>query len=151
MNETKSMDEKQPKELQGNAGDDGGRGESADEVVRLRDQRLEQYLRAALQMEDPLVANVSALNADLLQLAKHMTQRIVSAYEELSPNVGEFIHLAPATDAYLRLTRQIERFSTLVDRINGRQGRADNTAPVSTGGDVAKGIQEPDQGELVRQ
>jgi hypothetical protein len=39
----------------------------------------------------------------------------------------------------------------LVDRINGRQGRADNTASVSTGGDVAKGIQEPDQGELVRQ
>ena len=116
----------------------------------LRDGRIRNMITNT--KENRLCVALSAEDAAvLLQLATHMMKPIISAYEELSPDVGEFLHLAPATDAYLRLTRQIERFSALVERINGRQGRADNAAPVATGGDVVQSIQEPNQGELMGQ
>jgi hypothetical protein len=78
-----------------------------------RQRRIEDYLRTALAMEDPLAANVGAVNSDLMLFGYSLQQAITKALETAPTALDEFGKLMPAIDSYMRISRQVERFAKL--------------------------------------
>lgn len=78
-----------------------------------RHERIKDYLRTALAMEDPLAANVGAVNSDLMLFGHRLQQAITKALEMTPTALDEFGRLMPAIDSYMRISRQVERFAKL--------------------------------------
>jgi hypothetical protein len=87
------------------------------ELMDLREQRVLDYLRTALHMDDPLMANIGSLNADLMMFAHHMQRIIKPALEKLPAEPGALANVVPAVESHARVARQVERLAVLVDRL----------------------------------
>ena len=93
-----------------------------------RGKKIVEYLDEALEMKNPLAANVAVLNSDLLLFARHMRRLIEPVLEAIPPATGGLGKLTPAIDAHLRICRQVERFSTFIDRLSRAKDVVDNGA-----------------------
>jgi hypothetical protein len=87
-----------------------------------------EYLDEALEMKNPLAANVAVLNSDLLLFARHMRRLIEPVLKAIAPATGGLGKLTPAIDAHLRVCRQVKRFSTFIDRLSYTTGTVDKGA-----------------------
>lgn len=86
-----------------------------------RQQRIEDYLRTALAMEDPLAANVGAVNSDLMLFGYSLQRAITKALETAPAALDEFGKLMPAIDSYMRISRQVERFAKLNQQLGAAE------------------------------
>jgi hypothetical protein len=78
-----------------------------------RHERIMEYLRSSLAMKDPLAANVGAVNSDLM-LFGYSLRRAISKALDMTPDVlDQFGKLMPAMEAYMRISKQVERFTKL--------------------------------------
>ena len=101
-----------------------------------RHQRIGEYLRAALALEDPLAANVGAINADLMMFAHSLQRAIASALE--TKRLDEFGKLMPAIDSHMRISRQVERLAKLNQQlVNAERTRQAALNPSHSGGAAA--------------
>jgi len=100
-------------------------GEQPDE----RQRRIEDYLRAALAMEDPLAANVGAVNSDLMRFGYSLQQAITKALQTTPTALDEFGKLMPAIDSYMRISRQVERFSKLNQQLTAAEKARQSAKP----------------------
>jgi hypothetical protein len=88
-----------------------------DEPRNPRGKKIVEYLDESLEMKNSLAANVAVLNSDLLLFASHLRRLIEPVLEATPPATGGVGKLMPAIDAHLRICRQVERFSTFIDRL----------------------------------
>jgi len=86
-----------------------------------RQRRIDDYRRAALAMEDPLAANVAAVNSDLLLFGYSLQQAITQALQTAPTALDEFGKLMPAIDSYMRISRQVERFAKLNQQLTAAE------------------------------
>ena len=104
----------------GRAADDA----QVEELMVSREQKTLEYLRAALEIKDPLIANVAVMNADLM-FYSHQIRRIVEPAFKMAPaDLSELTNLLPAMDSALRVHRQSERFSMFISKLKRQQDEA---------------------------
>ncbi len=118
----------QPAGPQDQVGGQQSDGAGMEALMELREQKTAEYLRAALAMEDPLVANVSVMNADLMFYAREIRRMIEPALKMAPAELRELANLFPAMDGALRVYRQSERFSTFVNRLKREREAAEKAA-----------------------
>ncbi len=82
----------------------------------MRKQRLDDLVLSALAMEDPLDANIAAVNAELSGVARYVAKMLTPQVEAAASKPQEFFRLLPAMDVQLRMARQIERLSQFIQR-----------------------------------
>jgi hypothetical protein len=100
-------------------GTDGETGAKSDP----RERRILAYHQTALEILDPLAANVAAVTADIM-LMEHQVKRILTPALEMAASAPrELANLLPVLDRYLRLTGQIHRYSRFSDHL-ARQTKA---------------------------
>ena len=107
---------------------DVGADVGTEEPRNPRGKKIVEYLDEALEMKNPLAANVAVLNCDLLLFASHFRRQIEPVLEAIPPATGGLGKLTPAIDAHLRICRQVERFSTLIDRLTRAKDVVDKGA-----------------------
>jgi hypothetical protein len=113
-------------------------GASVEALAELREKRTVDYLQKALEMGDPLSANIGAVNADLMLFAGHMRRIIAPALERLPSEPRALANLVPAVESHSRVARQIERLAALMNRLDRQTAAAKKTAAgiVATTGDA---------------
>jgi hypothetical protein len=79
----------------------------------LRDQRIADYLNDALSKPDPFEANLGIVNADLMQIAHRLQQVLNEAMQQPPETLAEMAEFMPGLDGYLRVVKQVDRFSQL--------------------------------------
>jgi hypothetical protein len=88
-------------------------------VADVRLERIEQYIEESLAKANPLEAALGAVNGDLLL----MEYRIKRELEDLSdgdPDFGTGLDkVAAIGDQYLRVIKQLERFTHLAVKVSG--------------------------------
>jgi hypothetical protein len=90
--------------------------------------RITRYRESALNKSDDLEANLSVINADLMGMANQLRRELEEANERL-PNSAKKLELRRrGFDDYLRVTKQIERYTTLVIRF-GAAGNENRLPP----------------------
>jgi hypothetical protein len=89
--------------------------------------RINRYRESALNKSDDLEANLGVINANLMEMAYQVRQQVEDVNEHLSDSPKKRELLRGGFDDYLRVTKQIERYSTLVIRFGGAQ--KDNRLP----------------------
>jgi hypothetical protein len=82
---------------------------------RLR--RINEYLQAALAKQDALQANLSAANADLMTISYKLVAVIKETMDAAPASLEAYEELGPAISDLLRIHKQIDRFSTLDNRL----------------------------------
>ena len=98
-----------------------------------RHERIMEYLRSSLAMKDPLAANVGAVNSDLM-LFGYSLRRAISKALDMTPDVLDQLgKLMPAMEAYMRISKQVERFTKLNQQLARAEkavqaGRATHTS-----------------------
>lgn len=75
--------------------------------------RVGDYLVASLEKTNPLDANLGSLNSGLMEMALRLETMILQGLANGLPLVSRHESLMPALEVYLRLTRQVDRFSNL--------------------------------------
>ena len=93
-------------------------------LTAMRLEKIQEYLRHSLGKVDPLEANLGAVSADLMQMALRLKEAIEADLG--ARQLDHFEKLMPAIDAYLRVTRQIDRLASLDRRLTSPQSQ--NTA-----------------------
>ena len=104
-----------------------------------RQERIRDYLRSALAMEDPLAANVGAVNSDLMLFSYSLQRAITKALDMTPDALDQFGKLMPAIDSYMRISRQVERFAKLNEQLAGADRAREAAKPrhSAEGADVA--------------
>lgn len=93
----------------------------------LREARVLDYQLAALEIDDPLEANVAALNGGLIDITGRVETLIQTSLVEGAFNLEALERLRPAIEMYFRGLRQIDRYSQFEQRrIESRQRAAAN-------------------------
>jgi hypothetical protein len=124
MDETEKALTQRPAGPQPEGADPRSEGVGNETLPDLREQKAAEYMRAALAVGDPLVANVSVLNADLMYYAMEIRRMLESGLKAAAADVDELGNLFPAIDGALRVHRQSERFSVLIHRLTREQAAA---------------------------
>ena len=80
--------------------------------------RINRYRESALNKPDDLEANLGVINANLMEMAYQVRQQLEDVNEHLSDSPKKRELLRGGFDDYLRVAKQIERYSTIVIRID---------------------------------
>lgn len=88
-----------------------------DEASDVRTRRLAEYMASSLTEDDPLAANLGAVNGDLMLLAYRMRQALDGLFDEPPESVQELQAAMPGLEGYLKVTKQIDRFSQLAVKL----------------------------------
>lgn len=89
-----------------------------------RFQRLADYQKKAVKNVDPLVASLAVINSDLMGFAFRLSQAIDGAVGEGAASLQELHQVDPALNSYLRVAKQIDRFTQLGIHLGKPQGSA---------------------------
>lgn len=98
--------------------EDAGAAFSDDEntdaaATELRERRIADYMKDSLTKSDPFEANLGVVNADLMKIA-HRFQRVLDGAMQQPPEtLAEMTEFVPGLDSYLRVVKQVDRFSQL--------------------------------------
>ncbi len=128
MDENEGISAQQPGRPRKEALDQQSEGVAIEELADLRQQKTVEYLREALATKDPLIANVSLLNADLMYYALEIRRMIEPALKSAPADLSELANLFPAIDGALRLHRQSERLSVFINRLKRERAAAEKVA-----------------------
>ena len=120
MNENEKHEIEQPKQGIEVAGTSSG-DTAAESLATLREKKTDEYLRAAVANEDPLMAGAAMLNADLQFYALEVRRMIEPALKSASADAQEMMNLFPMLDMPLRLCRQSMQISTFMERLKRQQ------------------------------
>jgi hypothetical protein len=92
-------------------------------AANLREQRIADYMEDSLAKHDPLEANLGIVNADLMKIA-HQFQRVLDdAMQQAPETLSEMIEFMPGIDGYLRIVKQVDRFSQLTMKLHANGGK----------------------------
>jgi hypothetical protein len=95
--------------------------------AELREARVRDYQLAALEKDDPLEANLAALNGGLIEITGQIEALLRLSLDESASNPETLERLRPIFDTYYRGLRQIDRFSHFDQRrVESRQRAAAN-------------------------
>ena len=75
--------------------------------------RLVEYQERAVKDSNPLAATLAVVNSDLMAFAFRLSQAIDDAVGEGALSLQELHRVAPDLNAYLRIAKQIDRFTQL--------------------------------------
>lgn len=78
-----------------------------------RYRRLADYQQKAVKNADPLVATLAVINSDLMGFAFRLSQAIEGAVGADAVSLQEVHQIDPALNSYLRVAKQIDRFTQL--------------------------------------
>lgn len=78
-----------------------------------RFKRLADYQQKAIKTADPLVATLAVINSDLMGMAFRLSKAIDGAVGEGAAGLQELRQVDPALNSYLRVAKQIDRFTQL--------------------------------------
>lgn len=95
-----------------------------------RFQRLADYQKRAVKNADPLVASLAVINSDLMGFAFRLSKAIDGAVGEGAASLQELHQVDPALNSYLRVAKQIDRFTQLGIHL-GRPERSAVAATIS--------------------
>jgi hypothetical protein len=84
----------------------------------VRMQRLTDHMADSLAKDDPFAANLGAVNGDLMLIEYRMRQSLDVLLKEAPRSPEEFQAAMPGVDAYLRVVKQIDRFSQLALKLD---------------------------------
>jgi hypothetical protein len=88
-------------------------------VATIRLERIEQYIEESLAKANPLEAALGAVNGDLL-LMEYRIKRDLEGLSEGDPEFGPALdQVAAVVDQYLRVIKQLERFTHLATKMSG--------------------------------
>jgi hypothetical protein len=121
MHRNETVDSKQTAESQCPTGDQNANDAGADDLTKLREQKIVEYLREGLANEDPAIANASVLNADLLFCAAEIRRMVAPAFKMTPSELDELGNLFPVLEMGLRVHRMSERYSVFIERLKRRQ------------------------------
>jgi hypothetical protein len=93
----------------------------ADDLTKLREQKIDEYLREGLANKDAAIANASVLNADLMFYASEIRRMVAPAFKMTPAELDELANLFPVMDMGLRVHRMSERYSVFIERLKRRQ------------------------------
>ena len=93
-------------------------GAAADERPDLRMQRLGDYLKDALAHPNAFAANLGAQNSGLMKMAYRIQQGIEDAMEQEPTILEDLENLTFSLDTYLKLSKQVDRFSQLCMKLD---------------------------------
>lgn len=82
-----------------------------------RRQRVDDYQLEALDMKDPLAANLGSMSGSLMRTSLWIEEAISDAMTVQIPTVDGLQRLLPAIEAQLKLTRQVDRLAQLSMKI----------------------------------
>jgi hypothetical protein len=75
--------------------------------------RVLDYQAHALAKPDPLQANLGSINSGLMRISLWLDESVAHALDGGPPDVERLSRVSQAIDTYLRVTRQVDRFSQL--------------------------------------
>lgn len=93
--------------------------ESDVQPVDAREQRIADYVTESLAKDDPFEANLGVVNADLMLIAhrfRHVLEEVMQQPPETLAEMSEFM---PGVDNYLKVVKQVDRFSQLAVKLRG--------------------------------
>jgi hypothetical protein len=94
-----------------------GRGTSPPDRADTRLQRIIDYSEEALAKSDALEANLGSVITDLLLIARRYSLELKEVLNT-DPSAPEELELIePSLDQYLRVTKQLDRFTQLVVKL----------------------------------
>ncbi len=93
-----------------------------------RFQRLADYQMKAVKNADPLVASLAVINSDLMGFAFRLSKAIDGAVGEGAASLQELHQVDPALNSFLRVAKQIDRFTQLGIHL----GKPERSAGVTT-------------------
>ena len=91
---------------------------SDDAMAGKRLQRIEQLQSQALANPDPLAANLGAANGALMRIGFRLEEALEGALAKVPSPTERFDRLVPAIETYLKVMRQVDRFSQLEQRLS---------------------------------
>jgi hypothetical protein len=139
MNEHETVDTKQPTGAQCPSGDHRAGDAGTEDLTKLREEKIVDYLREGLANKDPAIANASALNADLLFYAAEIRRMVAPAFKMTPAELAELANLFPVIDMGLRVHRLSERFSVFIERLKRQQEASDRSADKLSEAEVGQG------------
>jgi len=139
MDESETVDTKQPTGPQRPPSDHHAADAGTEDLTKLREEKIVEYLREGLANKDPAIANASALNADLLFYAAEIRRMVAPAFKMTPAELDELANLFPVIDMGLRVHRLSERFSVFIERLKRRQEATDRAADKLTAVEVGQG------------
>ena len=90
---------------------------ATEEAPDLRFERIMEYLQGSLHKQDALQANLSAANADLIMIGYRLARAIEAAMATGPASLEAYEDLMPAISNLLRIHKQVDRFSSLDNRL----------------------------------
>ena len=94
----------------------GGQNARSDRAA-VRLQRMTDYLEESLAKSNPLEASLGGVIFDLLLMARRLMQEFNGFLNSRSDSSEELELVQPSLDQYLRITKQIDRFTQLVVKL----------------------------------
>jgi len=88
-----------------------------EDLVRLRQEKLQAFLRESLADSDGLQANLGAAASGLMRMAARLERAIDEALGDHDTTLADFRKLLAPMDIYLKLTRQYDRLISLKARV----------------------------------
>jgi hypothetical protein len=92
--------------------------------VESREQRIADYVAESLAKDDALEANLGILNADLMLIAHRFRHALDEALQQPPETLAEMAEFMPGIDGYLRVVKQIDRFSQLALKLQGTNAKS---------------------------
>jgi hypothetical protein len=83
----------------------------------LRVQRLVEYTADSLAKENALEANLGVINGDLMLLEYRFRQGLDELFKESPHSLEELTIAMPSVDAFLRIAKQIDRYSQFAAKL----------------------------------
>lgn len=93
------------------------------DAENIRQQRIVDYVTESLAKNDLLEANLGAVNGDLMLIAYRLQAVLGDVLQRPPESLVELSELMPAIDGYLRVTKQVERYSQLALKMKRGDGR----------------------------
>ena len=95
--------------------------ESKAQPADIREQRIADYVAESLANDDPFEANLGVVNADLMLIAHRFRHVLEGALQESPETLAEMTEFMLGLDSYLRVVKQVDRFSQLAVKLRGEQ------------------------------
>lgn len=92
------------------------------EMADPRAERIDQYIKDSLVIDDPLEANIGFVNADLMLMAHALRNAVGETLHQSAESLREVAELMPAIENYLKISKQIASMTQLTIKLRGLNG-----------------------------
>jgi hypothetical protein len=92
-----------------------------DEAVNPRVERIDQYIAAALNLNEPLQACLGAACGDLMLIQYEMCQAVQEAFEDLKHSALTLTEIVPAVNTVTKVSQQVEHYQHTLSKLRAAQ------------------------------